>query len=270
MIKFRLLLSALILSAHLISQTAIKCTVLDSSTHQPVEFANVGIASKGLGTVTNEKGEFSLSIPDSLKNDKVRISILGYRTREIKQAELARTGSVLLSPSSYKLNEVVIKPGKPKFKTLGNKTTSKNMICGFSSNNLGCEMAVKLNIKHKETWIKKLSFNIVKNIYDDVIFRVNIYKKDKDGNPGENLLKQNLLISPKTKTGLVEVDLTPYFLLADDDVFVSIEWIKDLGDAKGLYFSCEMLGGTYYRKASQDKWEHSAAVGVGLFVDVQY
>jgi hypothetical protein len=253
------------------SQINVKCRVLDSATQAPVEFANVGIVSKAFGTVTNEKGEFELTIPDSLKKEKLRISLLGYKTKDLRVTDISTHRTIFLAQSSFNLNEVTVKPKKdPKYKTLGNETTSKGVTCGFTSNKLGCEMAVKLNIKHKETWLKKLSFNIVRNVYDSLIFRVNVYKKDKDGNPGENMLTKSLFVTPKQKTGLVEVDLSKYYLFVDDDVYVSIEWIKDLGDTKGLYFSCQMLGGTYFRYTSQDKWSHSAAVGVGLFVDVEY
>ena len=131
-------------------------------------------------------------------------------------------------------------------------------------------MGVKLNIKHKETQLKKLSFNIARNVYDSLIFRVNIYKADKAGKPGENLLTKSLFVTPTLQTGLVEVDLSKLYLFVDDDVFVSIEWIKDLGDVQGLFFSCQLFGGTWYRQASQDNWNHVSAIGVGLFVDVTY
>ncbi len=256
------------ITAH--SQTIIKCRVLDSASKAPVEFANAGIVSKAFGTVTNEKGEFSLNVPDSLMNEKIRISILGYKSKNILLKNLINTPVVYLSESSYNLSEVSVKPKKTKHKILGNETTSKMATCGFTSNKLGCELGVKLNIKHKETQLKKLSFNIVRNVYDSLIFRVNIYKKDADGQPGENLLTKSLFVTPQTQTGLVEVDLSQLYLFVDDDVFVTIEWIKDYGDTTGLYFSCQLFGNTWYRQASQDKWNHLSAVGVGLFVDVQY
>ena len=204
------------------SQTIIKCKVLDSASKAPVEFANAGIVSKAFGTVTNEKGEFTLNVPDSLLQEKIRISILGYKSKNILLKNLINTTVVYLSASSYNLSEVAVKPKKTKHKVLGNETTSKMATCGFTSNKLGCELGVKLNIKHKETQLKKLSFNIVRNIYDSLIFRVNIYKKDKDGQPGENLLTKNLFVTPQAQTGLVEVDLSTLYLFVDDDVFVTI------------------------------------------------
>ena len=70
---------------------------------------------------------------------------------------------------------------------------------------------------------------------------------------------------------MIELDLTPYNLYVDDDVFISIEWIKDLGDVKGLYFSAKLVGAspTYFRQASQGDW-HKIAVGVGLNAEVAY
>jgi hypothetical protein len=260
----------LFLFAAAYSQNIIKCKVLDSTSKAPVEFANAGIVSRSFGTVTNEKGEFTLNVPDSLMQAKIRISILGYKVKDISIKKLLNTPVVYLSEAAYNLSEIAVKPKKTKHKVLGNETTSKATTCGFTSNKLGCEMGVKLNIKHKETQLKKLSFNIVKNVYDSLIFRVNIYKKDKDGKPGENLLTKSLFVTPSSPTGLVEVDLSKLYLFVDDDVFVSIEWIKDLGDTKGLFFSCQLFGGTWYRQASQDKWEHVAAIGVGLFVDAEY
>jgi hypothetical protein len=265
-----LFLIFLVLSITTKSQTLIKCQLLDSATKAPVEFANVGIVSKAFGTVTNEKGEFTLNVPDSLADQKIRISLLGYKTKDIPVKNLSGKTTVFLSEAAYNLNEVAVKPRKTKHKVLGNKTTSKMSICGFTSNTLGCEMGVKLNVKHKETWLKKLSFNIATNVYDSLIFRVNIYKKNKDGDPGDNLLTKSLFVVPPSKTGLVEVDISKLYLFVDEDVFVSLEWIKDFGDTKGLYFSCELFGGTWYRQASQDKWNHLAAVGVGVWVDVEY
>ena len=260
----------LVFSIAIHSQTTIKCRVLDSASNAPIEFANAGIVSKAFGTVTDEKGEFTLNVPDSLMKEKIRISILGYKSKDILLKNLVNTTIIHLSEAAYNLSEVSVKPKKTKHKVLGNETTTHAATCGFTSNKLGCEMGVKLNIKHKETQLKKLSFNIVRNVYDSLIFRLNIYKADKDGKPGENLLTKSLFVTPPSKTGLVEVDLSKLYLFVDDDVFVSLEWIKDFGDTKGLYFSCQLFGGTWYRMASQDKWEHLAAFGVGLFVDAEY
>lgn len=247
-------------------------TILDSASREVLEFANIGIPGKGVGTVSDEKGQFRLSVPDSLNKSEVQISLIGYKTLRMSSSALQKEGNILLSPSSVKLQEVVVKPKSVKIKVIGNETKSESVSGGFKSNNLGAELGVRLSIKHKDTYLRKLMFNINRNSIGIMpVFRVNVYRLDKEKMPIENILKENIIVEPQSTTGMVEVDLKPYSLFVSEDVVISIEWIKDLGDAKGLYFSTKLLGGnTYFRRASQDAWEKTSPVGVGLYVEVGY
>lgn len=254
------------------SQTTIKGQLLDSVTRQPVEFANIGLIGKGYGTVSNERGEYEFVIPDSLTNEKIRISIIGYANKTLDVAKLRDRNVVLLEQIATNLGEISITAKKTRFKVLGNETQTKAISAGFTSNNLGAELAVKLRIKQPQTQIRKVVCNINKNTLNkNPVFRLNIYKQDAEGYPGENILKENIIIEPKEMTGLIQVDLTPYNIVVDDDTFISLEWIKDLGDVKGLYFSSRLIAGTtYYRLVSQDKWRRNNAVGIGLYAEVAY
>lgn len=253
------------------AQLLCKGVLLDSVSRQPIEFANVGVVGKGLGTVTNEKGEYTLSVPDSLLNEKLRFSIIGYKAKTLSPKAASTQSKIFLAQESTSLEEVAVSVKKTKTKILGNNTVHRSVTAGFKKNNLGAEMAVKLNIKHPNTHLKKFMVNIVMCSLDKAMFRLNFYSADEKGYPKENILKQNIIIEPKEKTGLIEVDLTPYNIFVDDDVFVSLEWIKDLGDVSGLMFSTKLAGsGTYFRQASQDKWEKTTPIGVGLHVEAAY
>lgn len=254
------------------SQTICSGVVLDSATRQPLEFVNIGIPSKGIGTVSDEKGAFRFTVPDSLKDAAVRVSLIGYRSTLIPVRELLTTPKLLLAPQSTLLQEVQVNPKKVKIKVLGNETRTQAVSAGFTSNSLGAEMGIRLHIKHPDTYLRKLSFQINKNSLGVLpVFRLNIYRLGKDGLPAENILKQNIILSPTNVPGLVEVDLKPYLIFVSEDVVISLEWIKDLGDSKGLYFSSKMIGSaTYFRITSQDKWSKVGPVGVGLFVEVGY
>ena len=46
----------------------------------------------------------------------------------------------------------------------------------------------------------------------------------------------------------ITVDLTPYDIYVEDDFFVSIEWIEDLG-VEGLWFFAGVFGKSYMREA---------------------
>ena len=97
-----------------------------------------------------------------------------------------------------------------------------------------------------------------------------MYSKDENGLPKENILTQSIIIEFMETTGLIELDLTPYNIYVDDDIFISLEWIKDLGDVKGLFFSTKLVGSpTYFRQASQDKWA-KIPIGVGIHAEIAY
>lgn len=254
------------------TQTLCKGRLVDASTNLPVEFANIGIVGKGIGTVSNENGEYSFSVPDSLLNETLKISMIGYKSESLRVKEFQKQSEIKLSQSATVLNEVAISANKTKIKILGNDTKTKSVSAGFKNNSLGAELGIKLHIKHPQTHLRKVMFNINSNSIDKVpIFRLNVYAVDKHGDLQQNILKQNIIISPAEKTGYVEFDLTPYNIFVSHDVVIAIEWIKDLGDAKGLYFSTKLAGsGTYYRQTSQDKWQKIGAIGIGLHSEVAY
>lgn len=266
---FTVLCFSLIFSSSF-SQKICKGILLDSITNQPIEFANIGIVGKGFGTVTNEQGEFNFEVPDSVANSPIKVSMIGYKSKTFSAANLAQLNKIRLAQAATNLNEVVISGKKTKIKILGNDTKTNGISAGFVKNTLGAELAVKLNIKHPNTQLRKFFLNVPRNSIEKPIFRFNVYNKDEKGNPKDNLLTQNVIVEMKEKTGLIELDLTPYNLYVDDDVFISLEWIKDLGDVKGLYFSAKLVGSpTYFRQASQDKWQ-KIPVGVGLHAEVAY
>ncbi len=270
--KYFLLVPALFASLLFRGQIEIKGRLIDNLTQQPVEFANIGLIGKGYGTVSDENGRYEFTIPDSLSGETVRVSIIGYAPQSYAVSEIRNVSQIRLQQASATLAEVVVKAGKTKIKTIGNETRTKLISGGFFKNNLGAEFAVKLNIKNPQTQIRKVAININKNnLHKLPVFRVNLYNVDKNGFPGENILQQNIIIEPKDTVGLLEVDLKSYGIFVDEAVFISLEWIKDLGDAKGLYFSTKLGSGTTYsRSTSQDQWFKSKGIGIGLYTEIAY
>lgn len=266
-----ILLFLLMLILKLGAQERVGALLLDAKSGEPVIFANVGIPGKGLGTVSDESGKFSMIIPDSLKELSVRISCIGYLPKTIPLAHW-NLEKIKLEPDVKLLQEVTVAAPKLKVKIVGNDTKSSHITAGFKENHLGTELGVRLNIKKPNTEIRKFFLNIVYNSLDTIpVFRLNVYTIDKDGKPSENVLKENILFSPKEKTGLMEIDLSSYHILVNDDVFISMEWVKDLGNITGLGFSTKLGGSdTYYRLTSQDDWKKIGVVGIGLHAEIAY
>jgi hypothetical protein len=254
------------------SQKICQGRIVEKGTGKDIEFANVGIVGKGIGTVTNEKGEFSLQVPDSLAAEAVHISMIGYKPASVQVSSFNVLQIISLTEANVKLEEVTVTAKKYKKKVLGNDTRTTALAAGFKDNRLGAEFAVKLNVKHKGTELRKFMVNITANTLSvSPIFRLNIYSATKDGEPGENILHEQVILRPVGLTGFIETDLTPYKIVTDNDVFVSLEWIKDLGNAKGLFFSTKMVGSpTYFRQTSHAKWVKAGPIGVGLHAEVAY
>ncbi len=92
-------------------QNELRGHVLDSVTRQPVPFANIYFANTSIVTMSNDKGEFTLSgfAPGKYA---LTVSFVGYRTA---QATLffPRTSQpiiVLLSPELTQLADLIVKP----------------------------------------------------------------------------------------------------------------------------------------------------------------
>ena len=72
------------------------------------------------------------------------------------------------------------------------------------------------------------------------------------------------------ESGILTVELTPYNIVIDEDFFIAIEWIEDLGPGK-LFFSGGFFGAPLVdREVSQGKWSAHGSASVGMSVEVRY
>ncbi len=80
--------------------------VVDSSSSNPLSFAQISLNNTGLGTTTNEEGNFRLDIPDGYRDDTLMISFLGYGTTKIPvQGCLVNSLRISLKPVTLQLTE---------------------------------------------------------------------------------------------------------------------------------------------------------------------
>ena len=90
-------------------------TLLDKETGVPISSATVGVRGASIGSITNQNGDFKLSLPDSLKNDSITFSHIGYLSQDIEFALLIGRHNILsLEPKVVSLQEVVIRRSEPK------------------------------------------------------------------------------------------------------------------------------------------------------------
>ena len=103
---------------------------------KPLEFANVvalSLPDSALikGTVTNSKGEFTLSLDAPTDNILFKVSLVGYQTTFSTPAKIS---SIVLPTFSVRLAEVVVKGSKKAFSIKGN-----NLVCNVAGTSLSSE-----------------------------------------------------------------------------------------------------------------------------------
>jgi hypothetical protein len=101
------------------SQRKISCQVLDIYTKKPIVYATVMLKKINRGTHADTNGNFEIPIKYKEKGI-IKISSIGYRTKEIQLANLKenKTNIIYISASNNYLNEVVIKTSKKKEKKI--------------------------------------------------------------------------------------------------------------------------------------------------------
>lgn len=276
--KSLLLLSCCILSLFLSltigAQTIVIGQVIDAATKEPLPYVNIGLLNKNIGTVSDETGYFELEVNTKQNSlDTLRFSMIGFETKSytlndfINQNEI----EVYLTEKSTALDEVILSSKRKNYQTkiLGNKTTSKALYAAFTSNKLGNEMGFIVRARKHPMILKKFNISLVENDYGPIKFRLNIYDV-LNGLPNKTLLTDNIFIETQDSSGIVSLDLTPYEIILDQDFFIAIEWIEDLGPGK-LYFSGGFFGAPLFaREVSQGTWEKIGTASVGMNVEVRY
>lgn len=261
-----LLYLAFTLSLPAIRAQSIGSRVVDRKTGQPVIYANVGIPGKSVGTTTDEQGQFRLTIPATYDRDTVYISMLGYEPATVPVSRL-RSGTpvVYLDKKQAALKEVTVKYKKPRHHRLGNSTTSRSVVVGFSGNSLmGYEIGTLMSIKRAPTRIDSVRFNISECSYDTVFYRLNVYERTRD--TLINILNEPIYVNvTRNNVGQkIVVDLRRYHLVAVHDFVVTLEVVRDLGQGS-MFFTGTLIGSaTYTRLTSLDKWEKIAMAGAGI------
>ena len=256
------------------AQHILQGRIIDAFSKEPLPFVNIGVLKKELGTVSNEDGFFFLEVPDLFAKETLRFSMIGFDERDFQVADLEAillsNNTLVLAEQTTFLEEVVLTAEKKwDTRVSGNSTTSKLLITGFTSNQLGNEIALFVKVKKTPAYIDGIQFSVVENIYPEVRFRVNVYSSDYRF-PDENILKENIFVTLKQSEGLISVDLKEYDILVDDDVFISLEWIdEDLG-SEGLWFSAGVFGKSIYaRSTSQAEWKKQRGLSLGMSVTLR-
>lgn len=108
----------LFLFASIGASAQIKGIITDSLTNEPLMYITVQYEEKGVGGISNGKGEYQVETRKDW--NELTFSAVGYVTKKIKFAPGTKTLNVKLVSDDIMLSEVVIKPTKEKYSRKNN------------------------------------------------------------------------------------------------------------------------------------------------------
>jgi hypothetical protein len=195
----------------------IKGLVLDEK-NQPIPYVNIWVENENIGTSTEENGTFTIDIQDD--NKTLIFTVLGFETIKVKATDSKR---VIMKTSSIELNEIVV------VKTLGTKTLE----IGTVNNGVrqAFENGPKVDIKFfpyesrfkKTKYIKKVTINTDSKI-ENASLKIQFYKVDEKGFPGEKVLKKDLIVKVQNGVYKNSFDVSDlYIKFPMNGIFVGFE-----------------------------------------------
>lgn len=168
--------------------------VKDSLTGQPIPYVSIWVEGESIGTTSEEDGTF---IIHSGKDRILIFSALGYDKVHITPSQ---NSEILMSPKSTVLEEMIVVPRK------GTKTRE----IGETENTLSeaFDSAPSIDLKYfpylegykKTKFLKKVVIYTDSRI-PEAILKLHFYNVDADGNPGEELLKDEYRVTVKQGVG---------------------------------------------------------------------
>jgi len=219
------LLWCLFCYALLPAQVTVSGSVIDAATGAALPYVNIGVPALAIGTVSDAGGNFRMEVPE--EDQVIAFSAIGYSSVKLSAKTILENPSVQLAEKRYALPEVKVVASRfaGEDERFGERNEKRGHSVGFGSQQLGTEIGALIAIE-APTYVKSAHFVLNHAKGDSLLFRLNIYDF-RNGEVGENLLRENVLIREKQKPGTISVDLTPYELVLEADALLALEWIRD-------------------------------------------
>ena len=194
----------------------------------------------GVGTLSDEDGSFSLEIAGTSLADTITFSSLGFETKSmvVKSLTTLPNTIIYLTEKAVLLKEVTVVQKKVKALTfrLGN-TSMKGGVMQADTTYAGRSVALLIDNEEAKPerafplYLEKASLHIMRNNLKSIRFRVRLNEVDANtGQPGKDMLEQNLIVESKMKAGWLEFDFSSLNMLMSKPFFVTFEQLTTQSD----------------------------------------
>jgi len=272
------------------AQEEIKIFGVTKDTHnKTIPYVNIGIA-QSIGTVSNDKGIFKLTIPAKCINENLMFSCLGFKSQSISIRNLKANSEdsiiVNLEKDSISLKEFTFIDKPFKSKIMGNEIKHNGIVSCALGTGVGAMIGVLIKNKHHTPFIiKNIGFHVHANTYDSVRIRFMFYDY-ADTVPGHILSKESIFYTVKTcNDANIIINVRKYNLVYNQDIVIAEQILQTWpelvyhprGNDRDFALGASFFGATTFEKdRAWNEWEKtkvsggSLGVKVGLFVDVLY
>lgn len=247
----------------------VSAQIKNSKTQLPIQYVNIGIVGKNIGTVSDAFGNFQLSLTNALDTDSLRISSIAFTTKNYNIGDLRASDFpkiILMDEAVIQLKEVVINNKKHEPFQLGlkrkycypiplyKKVSAK---VAFPQKNGSHEIGTRFT-NSKTVYLDSIQLNIAECNLDTIEIRLNVYAIKNE--IVKNILTQPIYISLTKEDALnfPTIDLTEHNIEVKSDFLITLENHMQMKDG-ALYLLANFkskgkMYPTYYKKSSQSNW----------------
>jgi hypothetical protein len=218
------------------SQIKVAGTLIDSVTHQPIQYSRISFGEPNNVILSDKNGFFEITY---LKSGKLQISNVQYEPKEFSIKQNAELGTIYCTPQIYHLppfvcssNSSITIAGEYDPQKIIKRKSNRYFVRTVSS------MIVSLLINkpafyNENVYIDTLNYYIIDPSKKGFPFRVQVYEAipNDDGtiSHGKALIPENIILQYPEFEGWAQVDVKKYGIkIPKNGVFVSLEFLESL------------------------------------------
>ena len=252
----KVLFYVLIISRFVGFSQTIKGKVVDATSANPVSYVNVNIP--GLKAYKADSlGNFEIEVPEP--DQIIEFSRVDYHPLVLRFSKKLNLATVKLQPLNILLKEVVIRPSGKIQSFSMDRTNLMGEILIQSTDHIQerqFEIGKVLNFK-KGGRIENFSFYILKNSYEKVVVRMNVYRLI-DGSPvpiveAPHITKEIM----NMENGWIKLEC-PEMPIIDGKVLLTYEFLDFYPKEGALSFSVKPrpFSPSFIRSKAESEWKH--------------
>jgi hypothetical protein len=221
--KTKILLLFMVL-LNLTTFAQISGVVKNTKDQKPIPYVNIWIENENIGVTADEEGKFTIAASTS---SKLVFNALGYENKLIEVTKIDRT--IYLTPKAIELKEVKVISKKESLEYKVGSFRSGIINSFYAGNDYTPYVVTRYfpyQTDYKKTPFIKLIMPYCKSDIADAKFKVRVYSSDKNGLPGDEILKNNIIITVKKGSSKPVINLSEYNLVfPESGIFIGFEFM---------------------------------------------